>query len=139
MEQNMNIREFIKRFDAGEFNSADTETQCKAGWYDWFCKETSLRNKTYKLAAKLKQIVSSPKINQDTMYVFFKNNCPMSGSLYDDFRICDMKTGNVIWTITPSCGHNSNKGKAEVWGKANAFDGAIITGTWKDVKNFFLK
>ena len=50
----------------------------------------------------------------------------MSGPLYDDFRICDVETGDVIWTVTPKCGHS---GKAEVWGRQNDFKGPIAVGT----------
>lgn len=96
------IREFIEKFNNGDFNSNNRSIQCDAGWYDWFCRDSSLRNKTYKLTAKLKKIINSEKINQDTMYVFFKNNCPCNGSLYDDFRICDRETGDVIFTVVPS-------------------------------------
>jgi hypothetical protein len=49
----------------------------------------------------------------------------MVGSLYDDFRICDIETGDVIWTVVPKCSHS---GLAEVWGKQNGFKGAVITG-----------
>lgn len=137
MTDGMPIRKFIEEFDAGRFEDNSVNIQIYAGWYDWFCRDASLVGKTRTLGRKMKQLAGSTKINIDTMYVFFKNNCPMHGSLYDDFRICDMKTGNVIYTITPSCGHTSNKGRAEVWGRENNFDGPIVTGTWKDVKTFF--
>ena len=52
----------------------------------------------------------------------FKNNCPCNGSLYDDFRICDVKTGEVIYTIVPSDGFKKTKGKAIVWGRENDFE-----------------
>lgn len=131
------IREFIKKFDNGDFNSNNRSVQCDAGWYDWFCRDSSLRNKTYKLTAKLKKIINSEKINQDTMYVFFKNNCPCNGSLYDDFRICDRETGDVIFTIIPALGHESKFGQSEVWGRENNFECALVEGTWKDVLKFF--
>ena len=131
------IREFIEKFNNGDFNSNNRSIQCDAGWYDWFCRDSSLRNKTYKLTAKLKKIINSEKINQDTMYVFFKNNCPCNGSLYDDFRICDRETGDVIFTVVPSLGHKSKFGQSAVWGRENNFKCALIEGTWKDVLKFF--
>jgi hypothetical protein len=112
----MNINTFASRFLNGDFDSNSCSTQIEAGWYDWFCRDTSLAAKTQKLGKKVLQLMKSQKINTETNYVFFKNNCPMYGSLYDDFRICDMETGDVIYTVTPSCGHNRNKGQAQVWG-----------------------
>lgn len=131
------IRNWIESFDSGEYESKDVETQIKAGWYDWFCKATSLRGKTNALAPKVKRIANSHKINQDTMYVWFKNNCPLYGNLYDDIRIADLETDDVIFTITPKCGHTSKNGQAEVWGRENDFYEPIVTGTWKDVLVFF--
>lgn len=139
MAKSISIREFISNFNAGKYNSKDFETQVAAGWYDWFCKTSSLRDKTYALVPKIKQLLASPKINQDTMYVFFKNNYPMQGSLYDDFRFCDMTTGNVIYTVTPSCGHESQWHEAQVWGYENEFEEPIIAGTWTDVVKFFMR
>jgi len=137
--KNMNIKTFLEKFDNGDFESRDTNIQIEAGWYDWFCRDTSLMRKTEILTKKLRQILNSEKINQDTMYVFFKNNCPMNGNLYDDFRICDIETKDVIYTVTPRNGHTKYKGRAEVWGKENDFEKPLIAGTWKEVKEFFLK
>jgi hypothetical protein len=137
MSDNMPIRQFIEELNAGHFEDNAVNIQIYAGWYGWFCRDTSLVGKTRALGRKLKQLAGSAKINADTMYVFFKNNCPMNGNLYDEFRICDMETGNVIYTVTPSCGHTSNKGKAEVWGRENCFKEPLVSGTWKDVKTFF--
>ena len=131
------IREFLEKFDNGDFDASNTDVQIEAGWYDWFCKDTSLRNKTYKLVPKLKQLIDSSKIDIDKHYVWFKNNCPMDGSLYDDFRIADIATSDVVYTITPSCGFANKKGAAEVWGSENDFNGPIVSGTWKDIKAFF--
>ena len=133
-----NITKWIADFKAGKFDNRRTEIQIKAGWYDWFCKDTSLRNKTKNLGAKLIRIADSKKFDNETSYVFFKNNCPMNGNLYDDFRICDIKTGDVLFTITPKSGHTSAKGQGEVWSRENDFDGPIITGTWKEIVAWFL-
>jgi hypothetical protein len=109
------------------------------GFYDWFCKDSSLKNKAKTLVSRLQAILKNNKrFNPNTTYVFFKNNCPCRGRLYDDFRICDKETGDVLYTIVPSCGHDVSKGKAEVYGIDNDFDGPIVSGTWRDVKKFFL-
>ena len=124
------IREFLK---------LDSATQNEA-WYDWFCKNSSLPAKTVKLVSRLRSISLSPKIDLDKNYVFFKNNCPGDGRLYDDFRICDRRTGDVIYTVVPSCGYNTeDKGKAMVYGRENEFEKPLTKGTWKDIKNYFLK
>jgi len=137
-DNQQNILNYVKNYNAGKYDSPDVTVQIEAGWYDWFCKDESLYRKTKKLTNKLKKILGSTKINYIDNYVFFKNNCPGDGSLYDDFRICDMKTGDVIYTITPRSGFNNKKGLAEVWGKENKFEKALVSGTWKDVVTFFM-
>jgi hypothetical protein len=84
-------------------------------FYDWFCKDSSLRNKSWKLMKQVKTFLKhNQQIDLSEHYVFFKNNCPMNGPLYDDFRICNIETGNVVFTVIPKCGHS---GKAEIWGR----------------------
>lgn len=134
---NMNINTFATRFLRGEFVFSDVKTQIEAGWYDWFCRDTSLKSKTQTLGKKMLQLMKSDKIDTDKQYVWFKNNCPMYGRLYDDFRIADMETGEVIYTIIPSSGLESEKGQAQVWGRENDFQEPLVAGTWKDVKAFF--
>ena len=107
-------------------------------WYDWFCKSHLLYGKGVRLLEKLREIADSKKFDNDSTYVFFKNNCPLSGSLYDDFRICDIKTGEVLYTIIPSSGYKSSKGKAVVFGIDNNFEEPIIMGTWNKIKKWFL-
>ena len=134
MSNNMNIATFAVRFSQGEFIFSDVQTQIKAGWYDWFCRDTSLAAKTRTLGKKVLQLMKSEKVDVENNYVFFKNNCPMSGPLYDDLRNCDTEIGDVIYKIIHRCSHT---GKAEVWGRDNNFDGPLVQGTWKDVKAFF--
>lgn len=137
MIEKLSIREWLKAFDSEAFSSKDFKIQIKAGWFDWFCRDTSLRGKTYALAPKVKQIAKSTKVNIDTMYVFFKNNCPVNGSLYDDFRICDAKTGDVIFTIVPKSGHKVKLGQTEVWGRENDFKEPLYKGDWKGALKWF--
>lgn len=87
------LRTWIQRFNNNEFESLDVKVQIDAGWYDWFCRDTSLRNKTKKMGNIIKQIKDGGKVNLDESYVWFKNNCPMSGPLYDDFRIANIHDG----------------------------------------------
>lgn len=136
-ENKISIREWVKNYNAGKYKNKDFHTQIEAGWYDWFCKDAALCNKTKRLAGKLKKLIGSPKIDVDKNYVFFKNNCPMMGKLYDDFRICDMVTGDVIYTITPASGHDAEFGKSAVWGKENDFKEPLVTGSWENVEEFF--
>ena len=49
-------------------------------------KDTSLTNKTKKMGNIIKQIKPGGKVDLETSYVWFKNNCPINGPLYDDFR-----------------------------------------------------
>ena len=108
-------------------------------WYDWFCRDTYLPKKGERLFEKLIEISNSKKFDSDRCYVFFKNNCPCDGRLYDDFRICDRETGKVLYTITPSCGFNCLKNKAVVWGHENDFEEALVVGTWNKVVKWFLE
>ena len=139
MEKKLNLIDWIENFKKGAYISPDRKTQIEAGWYDWFCKDSSLAGKTKSLGKKLIQIINSPKINPETSYIFFKNNCPVWGSLYDDFRICDIKSGDVIYTITPKSGHRVKEGLGDVWGRENDFKEPLFEGSWKEIKNWFLK
>lgn len=117
------VREWIVRFQNNEFEASDFRTQVNAGWYDWFCKTESLRNKTYKMGKIVKQVKDGGKVDLDKHYVWFKNNCPMVGPLYDDFRFADLETGDVQLTI--AIDDKRSEHKYEVWGRKNNFDGPI--------------
>lgn len=118
------VREWQKLFEAGVFESHDVRCQCAAGWYDWFCKESSLAGKTKRLGNLVKQVKDGGKVDLDKHYVWFKNNCPCVGPLYDDFRFADRETGDVQFTI--AVGDARAEHRYEVWGRHNNFDGPII-------------
>jgi len=92
-------------------------------FYDWFCKDSSLENRAKRLMPTARRFAQKMGIDLDTHYVFFKNNCPMNGPLRDDFRICEVETGDVVWTVTPN-----HQGRCEIWGSENRFDKPIYEG-----------
>ena len=116
-----NLKAQLEAFEKGIFLDSDGKESWCFTFYDWFCKDSSLERKSRSLFAKVKKFLkANPQIDTEKVYVFFKNNCPMNGPLYDDFRICDDES--VIYTVIPKCGHS---GKAEIWGKGNDFKGPL--------------
>jgi hypothetical protein len=113
-----NLKEQLLAFREGKYlNSKGTESWC-FNFYDWFCKDKSLKAKADRLFKLTERFVRVVSIDLEKHYVFFKNNCPVNGPLYDDLRICSIETGNVILNLTPKSGHS---GKAELWGTANGW------------------
>lgn len=123
----MNLTTFVERFNKGDFNSPDRSVQCEAGWYDWFCDDSSLQKKTMKLGKKVTGIVNSKRFDKETSYVFFKN----WSSNADQFSICDIESGDVMFCVL----HYSNRW--EVYDATIGFDEPIVNGTWRDVAKYF--
>lgn len=136
--RNLTLKEFATAFNAGEFVSTDYSTQIRAGWYDWFCRDSALARKTQSLGKKVLSIIDSPKINKDTNYVFFKNNCPVVGPFYDQFSICDIKSGGVLFCIQhlEKGSHGAEKAHWDVYA-APEFSCPVVSGNWNEVKKWF--
>ncbi len=99
MTKKLTLRQWIELFNNGEFDDGSKDTQIFAGWYDWFCRDSSLRNKTKRIGQIIKQFKETGKVDLDNTYVWFKNNFPLNGPLFDDFRITDINDNSVIYLI----------------------------------------
>lgn len=65
-------------------------------FYDWFCSDKALKIKSKLLMTKAEKVMTKLGLDPETHYVFFKNNCPAQGKLYDSFSICKMDGGDVV-------------------------------------------
>ena len=121
----INLKQQLEAFDQGIILDSEGDENDCYNFYDWFCSDKALKAKSEKLFKMVKRWIKFRNTDTEKVYVFFKNNCPMNGSLYDDFRICDLETGDVIWNVTSKSGHTH---QAEVWGRLNNFQEAIAVG-----------
>jgi hypothetical protein len=126
------LRQQLEAFDKGIYLDSNGKESWCYNFYDWFCKDESLKRKADTLFRQVKKFVAAnPSINIDTHYVWFKNNCPMNGPLYDDFRISDLIEGDVQYNVTAKSGHS---GQAEVYSRSNGFEEPVRTGkTFSDL------
>ena len=81
MPDELSVRQWQDQFRAGAFERSDYATQCRAGWYDWFCQDHALAGRLKKIG-RVVMGITNPFI-LDNYYVWFKNNCPLNGPLYD--------------------------------------------------------
>lgn len=84
MPDELSVRQWQEKFRTGAFDSNDLAVQCEAGWHDWFCQDQALARRLKKIG-KVVMGITAPFI-LDNYYVWFKNNQPLEGPLYDDAR-----------------------------------------------------
>jgi hypothetical protein len=61
MEKRINVLAWINRFNNGDFDKEDVKTQIEAGWYDWFCKDSSLLRKTQRMEESSQSLIKAEK------------------------------------------------------------------------------
>ena len=109
MEERICLQSWIGAFLLNEYESQDVKTQIKAGWYNWSCEEKLLAKKTKRIGDIIKKIKEGGKIDLCNWNVWFKNNRPYKGHLYDDFRFANLETGEVQFTVQIDCCWNKHK------------------------------
>ena len=99
-------------------------------FFDWWCRDSSLPGKSRRLMSSVRAIVGTgtKAFDPDKTYVFFKNNCPCCGGLYDDLRICDIESGEVLFNVCPS--------KKTVYFEGH-WEKGLKFGSMKELKTWF--
>lgn len=125
--------ETLKSMLANDFESFYNDDN--TGFFDWFCPDYELVDRADKLIDLLKKICgNNKKFDPAKVSVFFQNSCPGMGATFDEIKVCDIKDGEVLYSIVPRSGHS---GEAEVWGKENDFKEPIVHGGINDIRLFF--
>ena len=78
----MKVRDWITRYQNGEFKEKTLETQIDAGWYDWFCNDQELLEKLKKMAKIIVDVNNDYIL--DNYKIQFYNRCPMDFPLFDE-------------------------------------------------------
>ncbi len=109
MREEVSVRQWQERFRAGMFESKATTVQCEAGWYDWFCRDEALAGRLKRIS-KVVMGITEPFL-LDNYYVWFKNNCPLDGPLYDDVRFEPLvgERDGRYFLVSLDCPHETQK------------------------------
>ena len=109
MSEMLSVRQWQDLFRSGAFQDRSRETQIRAGWYDWFCSDTALAGRLQRIG-RVVMGITEPAI-LDNYYVWFKNNCPLDGPLYDDVRFepLDGERRGRYFVVSLDCPYEKQK------------------------------
>lgn len=132
MSENISVREWIKRFNNGDFDVKNRGIQIEAGWYDWFCSDQALANRLKKMGNIIKDIKNDFIL--DNYYVWFKNNCPVCGSLYDDFRFKPLEDNkrNIMY-FGIACDDKRREHKYEMFTARSNYNTEFVAANKKEL------
>ena len=113
--QKGSVSDWSKAYQSGAFNDPDVKTQIEAGWYDWWGPDKNLVKGTKTVGDIINKLTKGGKVDLDKNYVWFKENQPVNGNRYLDFRFSDLDKGDVNYTT--QIGSPWNKKKYAVYGR----------------------
>lgn len=129
----MFLREFLTRYNNHEFVQSDRSTQIKAGWTDWFCKDTELARRLYLCCEILTKIKTDFIL--DNFQVKFFNHCPIDYPLYDEIRFnCPNLDDNYEFAI--HLHHPVSPGNYDILTFRNNWDDECSFDSVQDVINW---
>lgn len=93
----MQFRELQKVVNERGEEAFDTTSKCcEHGWYDWFCSDASLKNRTKRFFTLVKGIKEGGKVDFG-WNAWFKNNCPYAyDGTYDQLRISSEERNEFV-------------------------------------------
>ena len=120
MREMLSVRQWQDLFRSGAFRDRSRETQIRAGWYDWFCADSALAGRLQRIG-RVVMGITEPAI-LDNYYVWFKNNCPLDGPLYDDVRFEPLEGDRCgrYFVVSQDCPYE--KQKWTLYTERNGFD-----------------
>lgn len=127
---------------AKKFNIADAVA---FSWWDWCQDFKEVRNLTTQLAMLIEEIVaaneSGKKFDPLKCFVLLNSEFPTGWQEVDpftSFKIVTLDDFKVIYTIVPVIKRGEYM-VSEVWSDTNGYKRALVSGTWKDILNYFKK